>query len=90
MKSIETLGAGSYPIIPFNFPEAASATQALTSSSVTRLEASKVRSMHDTFGVGTRMAVPSSLPAISGNTSPRAIAAPVDVGIKARAAARAR
>ena len=39
---------------------------------------------------GTRIAVPSNLPASSGRTSPRALAAPVEVGIIAIAAARAR
>ena len=52
--------------------------------------ASKVRSTADTFGVGTRIAVPSNLPESSGSTSPKALAAPVDVGIIAMAAARAR
>ena len=41
-------------------------------------------------GVGTRMAEPSSLPSISGRTSFRAFAAPVEVGIIAMAAERAR
>ena len=40
--------------------------------------------------VGTRIAVPSSLPDSSGSTSPSALAAPVEVGIIAIAAARAR
>ena len=34
-----------------------------------------------TFGVGTRMEVPSSLPFNSGKTKPTAFAAPVEVGI---------
>src|SRR5690349_19960559 len=44
----------------------------------------------DTFGVGTRTAKPSSLPAISAITSFSALAAPVEVGIIESAAARAR
>src|ERR1019366_8957357 len=44
----------------------------------------------DTLGVGTRIAKPSSLPAVSGITSLRALAAPVELGIMLRAAARAR
>ena len=44
----------------------------------------------DTFGVGTRMAVPSSLPAVLAELRPSALAAPVEVGIIAIAAARAR
>ena len=41
-------------------------------------------------GTGTRMAQPSSLPLRFGSTSPSALAAPVEVGIIAIAAARAR
>ena len=39
------------------------------------------RSTTETFGVGTRMAKPSSLPFSSGSTRPTALAAPVEVGI---------
>ena len=49
-----------------------------------------LRSMTDTFGVGTRMETPSSLPMSSGRTRPIAFAAPVDVGIIDIAAARPR
>jgi hypothetical protein len=42
------------------------------------------------LAVGTRIAVPSSLPLSSGITSPTARAAPVEVGIIDTAAARAR
>ncbi len=49
-----------------------------------------VRSTTETFGVGTRIAKPSSLPSISGMTSLSAFAAPVDDGIMLSAAARAR
>jgi hypothetical protein len=48
------------------------------------------RSTTETFGVGTRMATPSSLPLSSGSTRPTALAAPVEVGIIDIAAARAR
>ncbi len=48
------------------------------------------RSTHDTFGVGTRIEMPSSLPFSSGITSPTADAAPVVVGMIESAAARAR
>ena len=48
------------------------------------------RSTHDTFGVGTRIEMPSSLPFRSGITSPTAVAAPVVVGMIDSAAARAR
>ena len=46
-----------------------------------RALASKVRSTTETFGVGTRIATPSSLPSSSGSTRPTALAAPVEVGI---------
>jgi hypothetical protein len=55
-----------------------------------RALASKVRSTTETFGVGTRIATPSSLPLSSGSTRPTALAAPVEVGIIDIAAARAR
>ena len=44
----------------------------------------------DTSGVGTRIAMPSILPANFGRTNPIALAAPVLVGIIERFAARAR
>src|SRR5512134_3449970 len=46
--------------------------------------------MIETVEVGTRRAYPSSLPAISGITSLRALAAPVEVGMMLIAAALAR
>ena len=48
-----------------------------------------VRSTRETTGTGTRIAVPSSLPLSCGITSPIAAAAPVEVGIILRFAARA-
>jgi len=47
-----------------------------------------VRSTIETFGVGTRMEVPFSLPFSSGITSPIIFAAPVEEGIMLIAAAR--
>ena len=47
-----------------------------------------MRSTTETFGVGTRIAEPSSLPLSSGSTRPTALAAPVVVGIIDSAAAR--
>ena len=41
----------------------------------------KVKSINETLGVGTLIAVPSSLPFSFGRTKLRALAAPVDVGI---------
>ena len=55
----------------------AALTAALMRSTVIGFSATKVRSTTETLGVGTRMAKPSSLPAISGMTSLRALAAPV-------------
>ena len=61
----------------------------ISSTEVARLDVN-LKSTTDTFGVGTRMAVPSSLPFSSGSTFPTALAAPVEVGIMFSAAARAR
>lgn len=48
------------------------------------------RSTTDTLGVGTRSAMPLSLPLSLGSTSATALAAPVVVGTMLSAAARAR
>ncbi len=61
----------------------------LISSLVVAFLATNLRSITETFGVGTRMATPSSLPLSSGSTRPIALAAPVEVGIIDSAAARA-
>jgi len=63
---------------------------ALISSMVVSRPDVKVRSINETFGVGTRTEEPSNLPFNSGSTSPTAFAAPVDAGISDTAAARAR
>ncbi len=52
--------------------------------------ATTLRSITETFGVGTRIDTPSSLPFSSGSTRPMALAAPVEVGIIDIAAARPR
>ena len=62
----------------------------LISSLVVARLATNLRSTTETFGVGTRIAEPSSLPLSSGSTRPTALAAPVVVGIIESAAARAR
>ena len=59
-----------------------------TSSSVTVLFNVAYTSVIEPVIVGTRTAVPSILPLISGITSPTAIAAPVDAGIALAAPAR--
>ena len=56
-------------------------TISLTSSMVTSVWASKVRSNAETLGVGTRIAVPSRRPLSSSITSPIALAEPVEVGL---------
>src|ERR1035437_6256972 len=76
--------------MPFSSPAAAAVKAAFNASAVMGFSAMKVRSTIESFGVGTRMAKPSSLPALSGITSLRALAAPVEVGIMLSAAARAR
>src|SRR6185369_4215232 len=76
--------------MPFNGPlSEAFFIAALTSSFAAFFSTCATRSTTETFGVGTRMANPSSFPAISGMTSFRAFAAPVVVGIMDSAAARA-
>ena len=62
----------------------------LISSSDVFLKALKTKSIRLTFGVGTLIAVPSSLPSKDGITNPIAFAAPVFVGIKDVAADLAR
>ena len=77
--------------MPRSSPSDASFIAAFTASLVTpsalRFTSSE---MSETFGVGMRMAVPSSLPFSSGSTRPTALAAPVEVGMAETAAARAR
>ena len=63
---------------------------AFTSSFVVFFETSNTTSTTDTFGVGTRSDMPSSLPFSSGSTSDTALAAPVEVGMMDMHAARAR
>src|SRR5438093_1041769 len=76
--------------MPRSGPAAASFMAAFTFSSVAGFSSSTVRSTSETFGVGTRTAMPSSLPFSAGSTRPMARAAPVLLGIMESAAARAR
>ena len=71
-------------------PSDASLNAAFTSSVVVFFSRIAARSTTETFGVGTRIAIPSSLPFSAGSTSPTADAAPVVVGMIESAAARAR
>src|SRR4029077_7498824 len=90
LKSEETFGASVKPRIPLSCCSAARRTAALISSLLVARLAMNLKSMTETFGVGTRIATPSSLPASSGRTEPTALAAPVEGGIMLMAAARAR
>ena len=85
-----TSGESSTCSTPFIGPAAAARSAWLTSSAVTDFSKSDTRSTTETFGVGTRMAMPSRRPFRAGSTSPTADAAPVVVGMIDMAAARAR
>merc|ERR1719171_188431 len=54
---------------------------ALISSYVVSFSKLHVKSTTDTSGVGTRNAMPVSLPLSAGSTTPTALAAPVDAGM---------
>ena len=71
-------------------PSAASRKAALTSSANVFFSTWMTRSTTETLGVGTRSAMPLSLPLSLGSTSATALAAPVVVGTMLSAAARAR
>src|SRR6476469_9103673 len=88
--SADTMGSSVYFRKPLSGPSAAAFMTALTSSTVVSRPASKVRSVAEPVGTGTRRAYPSSLPLSWGSTRPMALAAPVDVGTTLSAAARAR
>jgi len=65
-KSTDTSSSSVTSRTPFMGPAAAFLRAALMSSALVALPSSTVRSTSDTFGVGTRMATPSSLPLSSG------------------------
>ena len=89
--SEDTIGSSVYWRIPFRAPLSATAAKAaLTSSTDVSRTASNVRSTTEPVGTGARTAKPCSLPLSSGSTRPTAFAAPVDVGTRLIAAARAR
>src|SRR6266545_831758 len=77
LKSIDTSSSVEYCRMPFSGPSAAAFRAALTSAPVVFLSTIAARSTTETFGVGTRIAKPSSLPFKSGSTSPTASATPV-------------
>ncbi|MNL77105.1 hypothetical protein D3C87_2032050 [compost metagenome] len=76
--------------MPFSAPLEAALMASLTSATEVAFFATNLKSTTETFGVGTRIEVPSSLPLRCGSTRPTALAAPVEVGIIDSAAARAR
>src|SRR6266705_2553519 len=64
--------------MPLSRCSAARLIAPLTSSFVVARLATNLKSTTDTFGTGTRIATPSSLPASSGSTRPTAFAALVE------------
>src|SRR5882757_9633218 len=88
--SEDTIGSSVYSSRPVSWPSAAFWKAVFTSSLVTSRSSSTTRSVTEPVGTGTRIAMPSSLPASSGITSAVALAAPVVVGMMFSAAARAR
>ena len=90
MKSTETSGALLTATMSFNVPAAASRNAVLMPSTVTGLFVTTVTSTSETFGTGTRMAMPRNLPSSSGMTFVIARTAPVVVGMMDSAAALAR
>src|SRR5699024_3745927 len=81
LKSIETNGSSLTAIIPANSPLLASLSASFTFSIVTSVFKSTTKSTKETFEVGTLNAIPCILLSNSGNTSDKAFAARVEVGI---------
>uniref|UniRef100_A0A0E9XPE2 Uncharacterized protein n=1 Tax=Anguilla anguilla TaxID=7936 RepID=A0A0E9XPE2_ANGAN len=81
LKSVDTTWCSVYPRMPFMGPSAASLITFLMSSYLAGFSRRTVRSTTDTLGVGTRKAIPVSLPLSSGMTFPTALAAPVEAGM---------
>src|SRR5206468_2764697 len=90
LKSTETSSSSVASRMPRSRPAAASRNAVLIWSTEAVFSSSATRSTTETFAVGTRTAIPSSLPLSFGSTSPTAVAAPVVVGIMLTAAARGR
>jgi len=88
--SLETRGSSVYLRMPCSGPSAAALKASLSSSTLVSRAASKVRSTSEPVITGARTAKPVSLPLSSGSTRPTALAAPLDVGMRFTAAARAR
>src|SRR5688572_19612238 len=75
LKSMLTFGWLVYASTFFIGPSAAALIAALISSLLVARLATNLRSTTETFGVGTRIETPSSLPLSSGITRPMAFAA---------------
>src|SRR5947199_1817521 len=90
LKSHDTSCSSHASRMPRSLPAALSRNALFTASAVADFSSSATRSTTDTLIVGTRIAIPSSLPLSFGSTRPTAVAAPVVVGIMLTAAARAR
>ena len=89
--SLETIGSSLYLRMPSSAPLSAfSANALLTSSTLVGRATSQTRSTTEPVITGARTAMPLSLPSSSGITRPIALAAPVLVGTRLAAAARAR
>ena len=88
--SVETSGSVAYSRIPANDPAAADRNAPLISSTVISRPNVTTRSVIEPVGIGARTEMPSTFPFSSGMTTPIAFAAPVEVGIRLTAAARAR
>merc|ERR550525_1659408 len=80
-KSVDTTSSSVQSKTPFMSPAALSLIAATMSSYFAPFARRQVRSTTDTSGVGTRKAMPVSLPFTSGSTLPTALAAPVDDGM---------
>merc|ERR550537_543121 len=81
MKSVLTTSSSVQLKIPFMEPSDSALIAATISSIVASFSSLHVRSTTDTSGVGTRNAMPVSLPLSDGMTLPTAFAAPVADGM---------
>merc|ERR1719168_273614 len=80
-KSVDTTSSSVQSSTPFIGPAAASFTAATMSAYFAGFSKRHVKSTTDTSGVGTRNAMPVSLPFMTGKTLPTAFAAPVEEGM---------
>merc|ERR1719291_814529 len=87
-KSVDTRGSSQYPRKPFMSPSERLLISAQRPSYVVSFSSSQVKSTTDTSMVGTRKAMPVSLPATAGITFATAFAAPVEEGMMLPDAAR--